>query len=146
ATRRPSVDDPSYLVTFLGGPGDHDAPAHDFAPTVVADLRGTSASSIELYYTRYGGNPSVQKVQVTFTGSSLLVGAPVTVTQDVPADGALFLPDGRLVVANGSVSFINPITGAFTSVDGRGAEHMALDPGGTKIWTSPQPGTLVEIP
>jgi len=41
ATKGPSVDDPNYLVNFLGGPGDHDAPTHDFAPKVVANLYGT---------------------------------------------------------------------------------------------------------
>ena len=41
ATKGPSVDDPNDIVNFLGGPGDNDAPAHDFAPTVVANLYGT---------------------------------------------------------------------------------------------------------
>jgi uncharacterized membrane protein len=41
ATKGPSVDDPNDIVNFLGGPGDNDAPAHDFAPQVVANLFGT---------------------------------------------------------------------------------------------------------
>ena len=39
ATKGPSVSDPNTILNFLGGPND--APAHDFAPQVVANLFGT---------------------------------------------------------------------------------------------------------
>lgn len=51
---------------------------------------GGDNNAIELYYTRFGGNPSVQRVQVSSDGTSLVVGTPVTVTQSVGADGAIF--------------------------------------------------------
>jgi uncharacterized membrane protein/transglutaminase-like putative cysteine protease len=42
ATKGPSVDNPSDIVNFLGGPNDQDLSlTHVFAPTVVANLYGT---------------------------------------------------------------------------------------------------------
>ena len=144
-SKKPAEGDPNTILNFLVG-ASGDAPNLDFKSAVVATLNGTNSNAIEHYFTRYGTSPSVQKVEVTYDGTLLNIASPITVTRSVTADGTSFLPDGRLVVANGQLSFINPLTGTFTSVNGLGAEHLALDPGGTKIWTSPQPGSLVEIP
>ena len=106
----------------------------------VGPPSGTNANAIELYFTRFGANPNVEKVQVTYDGNKLTLGTPVPVTNSVPSDGILFSPDGHVVVANGPVSFINPLTGTYTSVDGHGAEHMASIPAARRFGPHRSPG------
>jgi autotransporter-associated beta strand protein len=144
ATRGPSNDGLSQSINFLG---NEDGPSFNcFGPKVVATLTGTSAISVDLFYTRFGSGANIRKVAITYTGSNLTLGTPITVASNVPADGLLFAPNGLLVTANGSVSEVNPVTGTTTTVNGQGAEHLALDPSGTKIWSAPQPGPVLEIP
>jgi uncharacterized membrane protein len=105
-----------------------------------------TASSIELYYTTYGGPSSVDKVAVTLNQSTLTLGTPVPIVQNLPADGLIFLPNGDLLTANGSASEVNPTTGAVTTDNQVSGEHLALDPSGKYVWTSPQPGPLFKLP
>ncbi|HEV3344414.1 MAG TPA: DUF4214 domain-containing protein [Pirellulales bacterium] len=111
----------------------------------VINLAAVTPSSIELYYTTFSPG-TVNKVAVSLGQSTLTLGTPTPIVQNIPADGLIFLPNGDLLTANNTASEINLHTGAVTSVNGQGAEHLALDPSGTKVWTSPQPGSLVELP
>jgi uncharacterized membrane protein len=105
-----------------------------------------TASSIELYYTTFGGPSSIDKVAVSLNQGVLTLGAPTPIVQGLPADGLIFLPNGDLLTANGIASEVNPETGAVTTENQVSGEHLALDPSGKFVWTSPQPGPLYKLP
>lgn len=106
---------------------------------------GSSGETFVLYFTQYTG--AVDKVNLTYNGSTFTAGPYTTIAGNIPADGLIFLPNGALLTANGTVTQVNPITGQTTSVSGgAGADHLALDPSGQEVWTSGQPGPLEEVP
>ncbi len=107
----------------------------------------SSSDTIDLYFTEYAGSQSVNYVPVTYNGSMVTLGSVVSVATNVNADGLIFLPNGNLMTANGPVTEVNPITGQTQTVSGGpGGDHLALDPSGQDVWSSPQPGELEEIP
>ena len=107
----------------------------------------SSSETIDLYFTEYAGSQSVNYVPVTYNGSTVTLGSVVSVATNVDSDGLIFLPNGNLMTANGPVTEVNPITGKTQTVSGGpGGDHLALDPSGQEVWSSPQPGELEEIP
>ncbi|HWB12842.1 MAG TPA: DUF4214 domain-containing protein [Pirellulales bacterium] len=114
--------------------------------TQIVNPAAVTPSSIELYYTTYGGPASVDKVAVSLSQGNVTLGTPATIVQNIPADGLIFLPNGDLLTADGEASEINPNTGAVTTETQVSGAHLALDPSGKYVWTSPQPGSLYKLP
>jgi uncharacterized repeat protein (TIGR01451 family) len=114
--------------------------------TQVINAATVTPSSIELYYTTYGGPASVDKVAVSLSQGNLTLGTPTPIVQNLPADGLIFLPNGNLLTADGAASEVNPTTGAVTTENQVNGAHLALDPSGQYVWTSPQPGPLYKLP
>jgi uncharacterized repeat protein (TIGR01451 family) len=133
---------------------DSDNVASPFSE-VVNPGTGTTAPSVSLYYTQFGTSGGVSQTQVGYDGTSLTLGTPSAVNASLPGDGLIFLPNGNLLVGSNPVTQIDPTTGAVVGTVSGGGEgdHLALDPIGTKVWTSNQgsslggsPGPLVELP
>ena len=114
--------------------------------TQVVNPATVTPSTIDLYYTTYSPG-TVDKVSVSIAAGTATLGTPVPIVQNIPADGLIFLPNGDLMTAAGAASEINPNTGAVTTENqGVNGDHLALDPSGKVVWTSPQPGPLYELP
>jgi uncharacterized repeat protein (TIGR01451 family) len=112
-----------------------------------------SAKSLseDIYYTDYTGpNAGVEKVHFTYDGTTLTTSNNAVLALTGPADGLIFGPDGSLLAGGGNKVFkVNPSTGTYvTASPGTGAtsEELCLDPSGTKVWTSGQPGEPTAIP
>ncbi|MFO0846300.1 MAG: PEP-CTERM sorting domain-containing protein [Gemmataceae bacterium] len=99
----------------------------------------------DLYYTHFtGGGPNVLKVGFTYNdvSKSLAYGGQIGVATVNGADGIMFAPNGNLLVTSntvGSVYRINPANGAVLqtiATSGSTDFHMALDPSGTKFYSS----------
>ena len=116
------------------------------AGNVTSGGLSSGTENFVLYFTQYPF--AVDKVTLTYTGTTFTAAPFTMINGNVgSADGLILLPNGYLLTAAGNVSEVNPFTGATTTVSGNGsADHVALDPSGTKIWTSGQPGPLEEIP
>jgi len=136
-----------------------------FAPALVvlgisglATHMAASTFSGTLYYTNFqGGGDNVNKVTYKYddTTQMLTLGSAIGITATPGADGIIFAPNGDLLVGGqgtGQVYDVNPTTGAFTGVapGSPGADqnsfHLALDPSGTKFYTSDFMGPLDTIP
>ena len=98
-----------------------------------------------LYYTNFsGGGDNVNKVSFTYDDQthSLTLGAHVGVAAVNGADGILFGPTGNLIVTSNStnnVYNIDPSNGnVLQTVHSTNSSdfHMALDPNGTKLYSS----------
>jgi hypothetical protein len=136
-----------------------------FAPVVGAlammGLTTAHAAAIfsgTLYYTNFqGGGDNVNKVAFSYNQGTqtLTLGPAVGIAATPGADGIIFAPDGNLLVGGQTsqkVYDVNPTTGTFTSVapGSAGADqnsyHLALDPSGTKFYTSDFGGALDTVP
>lgn len=105
-----------------------------------------------LYYTDYAGTPNVNSVNYTYndTSHSLTVSLPHPIATTPGADGIIFAPDGSLLVGGqgtGDVFKVDPTNGSYygRSADGQ-SYHLALDPSGTKVYTSNFEGPLAVLP
>ncbi|MBV9124869.1 MAG: Ig-like domain repeat protein, partial [Planctomycetes bacterium] len=144
----PSLPAGQYTVTafYISNSANFGSSDNSANPLIQVINPGPAAptSQVELFFTTFNG--TVDKVAISSNETSLTLGTPITIDGSVPADGLIFLPNGDLLTANNAITEINPKTGAVVAtVNGQGAEHLALDPSGTKVWTSPQPGSLVEV-
>lgn len=119
----------------------------------------------DVYYTRYqhfATEANVRMRTVFFdTGTGVVTFGPITdiantgtqAQPSVGADGILFAPNGDLLIGGQQTKRIcridlsNP--SAFTSqsvTDVIGVWMLALHPDASRVWTGPQPGSLVEVP
>jgi len=125
--------------------------------TLTTGQAGTIFSGT-LYYTNFqGGGDNVNKFAYSYdqAAQSLTLGPVVGIAATPGADGIIFDPAGNLLIGGqgtGKVYEVNPSTGTFTSVTpgSTGADqnsfHLALDPSGTKFYTSDFRGPLDIVP
>ena len=105
----------------------------------------------EIYYTRFSGTPNLKKVSFHFDGLTLRFDSRTALARLDGADGLIFVPDGDLIVSGQGyrvhkVKLDGSGVHATRDAGGEVAFHVALDPRGDRVWTSGQPGALVEIP
>ena len=107
----------------------------------------------EFYYTIFSGAPNVKKRTFSYDGATTLtISGPTVIATTVGADGIVFAKDGDLLVGGQGdrIHKVNPGTGTVqTRTAGGiagGSFHVALDPGGTKAWTTGIPGEIAEVP
>lgn len=105
-----------------------------------------------LFYTNFTGGQNVNKVSYTYdqTTMTLTMGAHINIASTPGADGIIFDPAGNLLVGGqgaNKVFEVNPNTGTFTGASlPTNSYHLALDPSGTKFYTSTFEGPLVTMP
>lgn len=111
-----------------------------------------------LFYTYYGQQPNVAKVSYSYNDATnaFSLGSATNVATTGGADGIIFGPDGNLLIGGqgaGYVYQVNPNTGAILNQfhpGSAGADqssyHLALDPTGTKVYTSNFGGALDVMP
>ncbi len=133
----------AFLITAFAG----------FAPQAQAQVFAG-----DLIYSRYAANAGdafrIKRVAVTYDGQSLTLGTPVGIALGINADGLVFSPRGTVLVAgqsNRRLCEVDLSTGATLGCSGlapgNGLFHATLDPDGTRVWSSAQPGNLLfEIP
>lgn len=106
-----------------------------------------------LYYTNFTGGQNVNKITYSYdqTTQALTLGTATNIASTPGADGIIFAPNGDLLVGgqgSGAVYQVNPTTGAFTGVapgspgSDQNSFHLAMDPSGTKFYTSDFGGPL----
>jgi uncharacterized membrane protein len=106
----------------------------------------TTAPNAALVFTQFASTTGgVSQVNIGYNGSAVTIGTPAPILTNSPGDGLIFLPNGNLLVGGETVREINPTTGAVIATIPINGEHLSLDPSGTKVWTSDQPGPLEEI-
>jgi len=104
-----------------------------------------------LYYTNFCcGVDNVNKVQYTYdqTTQTFNMGTHVAIASTPGADGIIFAPNGDLLIGGQNTNHIyevNPGTGTitFNTALQDQSYHLALDPGGTKVYTSNFGGPLI---
>lgn len=104
-----------------------------------------SILTADLYYTHFqGGGPNVLKVQATYdtVSHALSYGSQIGLASVAGADGIMFAPNGNLLVTSNQNSNVyrldtagNVLQTASTNIGGPNF-HMALDPSGTKFYSS----------
>ncbi|MGH9518868.1 MAG: PEP-CTERM sorting domain-containing protein [Terriglobales bacterium] len=106
-----------------------------------------------LFYTNFqGSGDNVNKVSYSYDQNTmtLTMGAHVGIAATPGADGIIFDPAGNLLVGgqgNNQVYQVNPNNGTFTAASlPTNSYHLALDPSGTKFYTSTFEGPLVTMP
>ncbi|HWI53458.1 MAG TPA: Ig-like domain-containing protein [Symbiobacteriaceae bacterium] len=118
--------------------------------TMPAKASGPVIMDGDLFYTKYSGSPTVKKVAFVYDSSGFNISPPAAVANTNGADGVIFAPDGDLLVGGQGdrVHKVNPTAGTVTTrtAGGTAAFHMALDPSGSKAWSSGIPGGLAEVP
>ena len=107
-------------------------------------------SSGDLFFTTYQP-ATVQRAGYTYVHGALHLSTPVLVARLPGADGAVFSPDGQLLIGgtdSGTVQAVDVTTGAVRPVPvGAPASFMlATDPAGTTLFTSGLPGQLAPVP
>lgn len=106
-----------------------------------------------LFYTNFTGGQNVNKVSYSYdqTTMTLTMGAATNIASTPGADGIIFDPAGNLLIGGqgaGQVYEVNPNNGTFTGVvpgttgQDQANFHLALDPSGTKFYTSDFGGPL----
>lgn len=105
-----------------------------------------------LFYTNFTGGENVNKVSYSYdqTTMTLTMGSATNIASTPGADGIIFDPAGNLLVGGqgaNEVFQVNPNTGTFTSASlPTNSYHLALDPSGTKFYTSTFEGPLITMP
>ena len=110
---------------------------------------GGRISSGDLYFTRYQGTPNLMKVHFTYSNGKFALDKPTAVASLNGVDGAVFAPDGDLLVGGqgNTVHKVHIADGKSRDVRANGgAYHLSMDPSGKKVWAAGIPGPLVEIP
>ena len=108
-----------------------------------------------LYFTTFSGGPNVNKVDFTYDNSvpSFSLAAPTNIASTAGADGIIFGPDGKLLVAGQGNPFIYrvdqtimpaTVTPIRTAIGDN--FHLALDPSGSEVWVGGIPGPLEKVP
>jgi WD40 repeat protein len=125
------------------------------AATVVLALNacggpgcGGRIASGDLYFTRYSGTPNVLKVHFDYSNGKFVLDKPKAVATLNGVDGAVFAPDGDLLVGGqgNTVHKVHIADGKFKDVHANAsAYHLSMDPGGKKVWAAGIPGPLAEI-
>jgi len=122
------------------------------AGVVSSGTAFASDASGDLYYTLYAGVPNVWKVSFNYNDAAgtASLGAPTPLASSPGADGIIFAPTGNLLVGGqgtGRVFEFTTAGAAVSSGNARGPSyHLALDPSGSKVWTSDFRGDLAELP
>jgi WD40 repeat protein len=110
---------------------------------------GGRISSGDLYFTRYSGTPNVMKVHFDYSNGKFTLDKPKAVATLNGVDGAVFAPDGDLLVGGqgNTVHKVHIADGKSRDVRANaGAFHLSMDPSGKKVWAAGIPGPLTEIP
>jgi hypothetical protein len=122
-------------------------------PLMVAGCGGPGCggqiSSGDLYFTIYSGRPNVEKVHFSYSNGTFSLDKPKAVASLNGVDGAVFAPDGDLLVGGQGdlVHKLNLSTGKSKDVMANAsAYHLSMDPSGNKAWAAGIPGPLAEIP
>ena len=129
------------------------------AVVMVAGCTGTCGStgpvcggriaSGDIYFTRFSDTPNVMKVHFTYGGGKFALDKPKAIATLNGVDGAVFAPDGDLLVGGQGdvVHKVHIADGKSTDVKANAsAYHLSMDPGGKKVWAAGIPGPLAEIP
>jgi hypothetical protein len=107
----------------------------------------------ELFYTNFTGGANVNKVSYSYNDvtHSFQLGSPTNIAFANGADGIIFDAHGNLLVGGQGNPFVHQYTTAgklladgFTQ--GSSTFHLALDPSGTKVYTSNFGGPLITLP
>lgn len=128
-----------------------------FTLSAVLAASGSWATTFTgtVFYTLFTGGQNVNKIAFTYDDAgagTLTLGSTVNLTSVSGADGIIFRGNGNLLVGgqgNPVVHEIKPSTGELVTDHGTAGSasfHLALDPGGAKVWTSDFGGPLVEVP
>jgi len=122
-------------------------------PLMVAGCGGPGCggqiSSGDLYFTIYAGSPNVEKVHFSYSNGTFSLDKPKAVATLSGVDGAVFAPDGDLLVGGQGnvVHKLNVSSGKAKDVKANAsAYHLAMDPSGKRAWAAGIPGPLAEIP
>src|SRR5689334_19914759 len=89
------------------------------------------------------------KVHFTYSGGKFVLDTPKAVATLNGVDGAVFAPDGDLLVGGQGnlVHKVHIADGKSKDVKANAsAYHLSMDPGGKKVWAAGIPGPLAEIP
>src|SRR5262245_41169023 len=126
----------AFLLAALGG-----GPAR--ADTFMNDL----------YYTNFNNGANVNKVSYSYNDVTHVfsLGAPTNIAFANGADGIIFDANGNLLVGGQANPHVHQYTTAGVlladgSTQGWATFHLALDPSGTKVYTSDFGGPLVTLP
>src|SRR5262245_58092360 len=126
------------------------------ASCLLASLADTAAAQLfqkTITYTRFfGGVDNVKQALFNYdsgTATTFFTNY-VAITTTPGADGVLFAPDGDLIVGGQGPATYKVViaNGSFATADPGGIEsfHVMLDPSGTSIWTTSNPGLLAAVP
>jgi len=110
---------------------------------------GGQIASGDLYFTRYSGTPNVEKVHFKYDGGKFTLDKPSAVATLSGVDGAVFAPDGDLLVGGqgNTVHKVHIADGKSKDVRANtSAYHLSMDPSGKKVWAAGIPGPLAEVP
>lgn len=104
-----------------------------------------------LYYTLYTGGQNVWSVGYQYDGTNFTLSTPTNIASTDGADGIIFAPNGDLLIGGQNSGQVHQITTAGVPVTdgatgGGGSFHLALDPSGTKVYTSNFGGALATLP
>jgi WD40 repeat protein len=129
------------------------------AALVVAGCTGTCGPSAtgcggriasgDIYFTRFRDSPNVLKVHFNYSNGKLTLDKPKAIATLNGVDGAVFAPDGDLLVGGQGdlVHKVHVADGKFKDVKANAsAYHLSMDPSGKKVWAAGIPGPLAEIP
>jgi len=106
----------------------------------------------DLYYTKYTGGQNIWKVSFNYddAGGTATLGTPVNLASAPGADGIIFAPNGNLLVGGQGARRVFEYTPGGTLVGsgtsgGFDSYHLAMDPSGSKVWTSAFGGPAVDL-
>ncbi len=124
---------------------------------ILAVLAGAVPSAADtfsgdLYYTTIFG-PTVNRISYSYNDAtnSFALGTSVNLANAGSGDGIIFDSYGNLLVGTGPFGGVNMYTTGGTFLDSGatqngGAFHLSLDPSGSYVYTSYQPGALEVLP
>ncbi len=122
---------------------------------MVAGLLWTAAVSAtpaagDVFYTLFTGGVNVWRVSYSYDGTTATLGTPTAIVAAPGADGIIFAPSGNLLIGGAGSARVYEYTTGGTLVGsgsaGAPSFHLALDPSGTKVWTSNFGGSLADLP
>jgi hypothetical protein len=133
--------------------------AHILATTAILAAPVMSAHATvftgNLYYTLFTGGQNVWRIGFNYddVAHNASLGSAVNIASTNGADGIIFAPNGNLLIGGqgfNNVYEVNPSNGAVVNTQALRDQsyHLALDPSGTKVYTSNFRGPLdtVNIP
>lgn len=116
------------------------------AVLVIAGQSRAATFNGNLYYTRFSGTPNVTSLPFSYDDSgagTLTYGTQNNIASLNGADGIMFAPNGNLIVTSNSTNAVYRLDASNgnllqTVPTGQGVAdfHMALDPTGTKFYSS----------